>query len=145
MDIEEALPGRLSRRAAARGPGELEIRVIDDRQSPVQAFQGESDRVKGGECRQQRALPRQRRGGPARNRGLFEQGSQLVRVSGITASCRPPASASWAWSIMSMYRLAPRNGSDTHTTPRLTDSVPGPGAGSGRVPPGTVGRGRRFT
>ena len=59
IDVEEPLPRRLSRRAATRCPGELEIRIIDHRQSSVEAFQGKSDRVKGGECRQQHALLRQ--------------------------------------------------------------------------------------
>ena len=70
--------------------------------------------------------------------------SQLVRVSGIAGSCGPPASASSAWSTMSIYRLAPRGGSETQTTPRRTDRVPGARVcvrpGSARA----VGRGRRL-
>ena len=71
--------------------------------------------------------------------------SQFVRVSGISASCGPPASASCAGSTISMNRLAPRDGPDTHTTPRRTDSVQGvrdwvsPGLAS------AVGRGRWLT
>ena len=69
--------------------------------------------------------------------------SQAVRVSGIMASCRPLALASSVLSTMSMNRLAPLGGSDTHTTPRRTDSVQG---ASVCVSPGSasaVGRGRR--
>ena len=71
--------------------------------------------------------------------------SQLVLVSGITASSRAPVPASSARSTMSMNRLAPRGGPDTHTTPRRTDSVQGPKV---RLRPGSasaVGRGTRLT
>ena len=70
--------------------------------------------------------------------------SQLVRVSGMTASCGTPAPASSAGSTISMNTLAPRGGSDTQTTPRRTDSVPGARV---RAMPGSasaVGRGRRL-
>ena len=70
--------------------------------------------------------------------------SQLVRVSGITAPSPSPGSANSFGSTMSMNWLVPRGGAETHTTPRLTDSVQGPVS---RLPPGSasaVGRGIRL-
>ena len=74
VDIEESLPGRFLGRAAAGDPGALEIRIVDHGQPAVEAFQGERDRVKGGEGRQQQALPHQRLGRLARYLRLVQQG-----------------------------------------------------------------------
>ena len=62
IDIEEALPRDLFGRAAAGRPRAFEIRIVDQGQLAVQAFQSESNRMKGGERRQQTPLLRQRFG-----------------------------------------------------------------------------------
>ena len=74
IDIEQPMPRGSFGRSAADCPRPFEIDGIDDDQAAVQAFQGESHRVESGERRQQRALLRQRFGGPARQRCLVEQG-----------------------------------------------------------------------
>ena len=73
IDVEEPLPRSSLDRAAARGPRALEIRVIGHGQLAVQALQGEGNRVKGRERREQDALLCQCLGGPARECRLVEQ------------------------------------------------------------------------
>ena len=92
VDIEEPLPGRLLGRAAAGDPGALEIRIVDHGKPAVEALQGEGDRVKGGESRQQQALPHQRLGRLARHLRLAQErepARPCQRYGGFVCAVRP--------------------------------------------------------
>ena len=74
IDVEEPLSRGLFRGAAAGRLRAFEIDGVYHDQPAVQAFQGKSDRVEGGEGGQQGAPLRQRFGRLARQRRLVEQG-----------------------------------------------------------------------
>ena len=92
VDVEEPLPRRLLGRAAAGDPGALEIRIVDHGKPAVEALQGEGDSVKGGERRQQQALPHQRLGRRARHLRLAQEREPArprQRDGGFVSAARP--------------------------------------------------------